>query len=42
MTVSLAYNGEGLVQCGKEKAIQMLLDAGFKRVEGDIMNYYCV
>jgi len=27
---------------GKEKAIQMLLDAGFKRVEGDIMNYYYV
>jgi hypothetical protein len=46
MTVSLAQNGEGLgTMWGKEKAIQMLLDAGFtnvqvKNVEGDIINYY--
>jgi 2-polyprenyl-3-methyl-5-hydroxy-6-metoxy-1,4-benzoquinol methylase len=48
MTVSLAYNGEALgTMWGKEKAVQMLLDAGFanvevKRVEGDIMNYYYI
>ena len=48
MTVSLAYNGEGLgTMWGKEKAIQMLLDSGFtsvevKKVEGDIMNYYYI
>jgi hypothetical protein len=48
MTVSLAYNGEGLgTMWGKEKAIQMLLDTGFtnvelKRVQGDIMNYYYI
>jgi 2-polyprenyl-3-methyl-5-hydroxy-6-metoxy-1,4-benzoquinol methylase len=48
MTVSLAYNGEGLgTMWGKEKAVQMLLDSGFtnvqvKRVEGDIMNYYYI
>ena len=48
MTVSLAYNGEGLgTMWGKEKAVQMLLDAGFtsvevKKVEGDIMNYYYI
>jgi len=48
MTVSLAYNGEGLgTMWGKEKAVQMLLDSGFagvelKKVEGDIMNYYYI
>lgn len=46
MTVSLAYNGEGLgTMWGKEKAIEMLHEAGFtdvevKNVEGDILNYY--
>ena len=48
MTVSLAYNGEGLgTMWGKEKAVQMLLASGFasvevKKVEADIMNYYYI
>lgn len=46
MSVSLAYNGEGLgTMWGKEMAIKKLIDAGFKDVEvktvqGDIINYY--
>ena len=49
MTVSLAYNGEGLgTVWGSQKAEQMLKEAGFsekiqvKQVPGDIMNYYYV
>jgi len=46
MSVSLAYNGEGLgTMWGKEMAVKKLIDAGFKDVEvknvqGDIINYY--
>jgi 2-polyprenyl-3-methyl-5-hydroxy-6-metoxy-1,4-benzoquinol methylase len=46
MSVSLAYNGEGLgTMWGKEMAMKKLTEAGFKRikvkeVEGDIINYY--
>ena len=47
MSVSLAYNGEGLEYiCGvKELAVKKLTEAGFKdikvkNVEGDIINYY--
>jgi 2-polyprenyl-3-methyl-5-hydroxy-6-metoxy-1,4-benzoquinol methylase len=46
MSVSLAYNGEGLgTMWGKETAIKKLTEAGFKgikvmEVEGDIINYY--
>jgi 2-polyprenyl-3-methyl-5-hydroxy-6-metoxy-1,4-benzoquinol methylase len=46
MSVSLAYNGEGLgTMWGKEMAIKKLTEAGFKgikgkEVEGDIINYY--
>jgi 2-polyprenyl-3-methyl-5-hydroxy-6-metoxy-1,4-benzoquinol methylase len=49
MTVSLAYNGEGLgTVWGKQKAEQKLREAGFshpievKQVEGDILNYYYI
>lgn len=49
MTVSLAYNGEGLgTVWGKQKAEQMLKESGFteaiqiKEVPGDIFNYYYV
>jgi ubiquinone/menaquinone biosynthesis C-methylase UbiE len=49
MTVSLAYNGEGLgAVWGRQKAQQMLKEAGFsekievKQVPGDIMNYYYI
>jgi 2-polyprenyl-3-methyl-5-hydroxy-6-metoxy-1,4-benzoquinol methylase len=49
MTVSLAYNGEGLgAVWGRQKAEQMLKAAGFsdkieiKQVPGDIMNYYYI
>ena len=49
MTVSLAYNGEGLgTFWGKQKAEQMLKESGFteaiqvKEVPGDIFNYYFV
>jgi 2-polyprenyl-3-methyl-5-hydroxy-6-metoxy-1,4-benzoquinol methylase len=49
MTVSLAYNGEGLgTVWGKQKAEQKLRDAGFsgpievKQIEGDILNYYYI
>jgi 2-polyprenyl-3-methyl-5-hydroxy-6-metoxy-1,4-benzoquinol methylase len=46
MSVSLAYNGEGLgTMWGKELAVKKLNEAGFKdikvkNVEGDIINYY--
>ena len=48
MTVSLAYGGEGLgTMWGKERALEMLADAGFTATEvhqlpHDIMNYYYV
>lgn len=48
MSVSLAYNGEGLgTMWGKEMAIKKLTKAGFKdievkTVEGDIINYYYI
>lgn len=48
MSVSLAYNGEGLgTMWGKEMAIKKLTESGFKdievkNVEGDIMNYYYI
>jgi len=49
MTVSLAYNGEGLgAVWGKQKAEQKLKEAGFshpievKHIEGDILNYYYI
>jgi 2-polyprenyl-3-methyl-5-hydroxy-6-metoxy-1,4-benzoquinol methylase len=49
MTVSLAYNGEGLgTVWGKQKAEQKLREAGFshpievKQIEGDILNYYYI
>jgi 2-polyprenyl-3-methyl-5-hydroxy-6-metoxy-1,4-benzoquinol methylase len=48
MTVSLAYGGEGLgAMWGKEKALQMLAEAGFAQVEvkqlaHDIQNYYYI
>ena len=48
MTVSLAQGGAGLGTCwGKEKAIEMLHDAGFNKVDveqlaHDIQNYYYI
>lgn len=48
MTVSLAQNGEGLgTMWGKEKALEMLAEAGFTQVEvhqlpHDFQNYYYV
>jgi 2-polyprenyl-3-methyl-5-hydroxy-6-metoxy-1,4-benzoquinol methylase len=49
MTVSLAYNGEGLgTVWGKQKAEQKLGEAGFshpievKQIEGDVLNYYYI
>lgn len=49
MTVSLAYNGEGLgTVWGRQKAEEMLKEAGFsekievKEVSGDIFNYYYI
>jgi 2-polyprenyl-3-methyl-5-hydroxy-6-metoxy-1,4-benzoquinol methylase len=48
MTVSLAYGGDGLgTMWGKEKALEMLGQAGFTRSEvhqlpHDIMDYYYV
>lgn len=49
MTVSLAYDGEGLgTVWGRQKAEQMLKEAGFspdiqvKEIPGDIMNYYYI
>jgi 2-polyprenyl-3-methyl-5-hydroxy-6-metoxy-1,4-benzoquinol methylase len=48
MTVSLAQDGEGLgTMWGKEKALDMLAEAGFNQVEvhqldHDFMNYYFV
>jgi len=48
MTVSLAYGGDGLgTVWGRKKAMEMLAQAGFgrveiKSVEGDILNYYYV
>lgn len=49
MTVSLAYNGEGLgTVWGKQKAEEKLREAGFsypievKQIEGDILNYYYI
>ena len=49
MTVSLAYNGEGLgTVWGKQKAEHKLREAGFshpievKQIEGDILNYYYI
>ena len=48
MTVSLAYEGEGLgAMWGEEKAVEMLNEAGFKnvtkhRLEHDFMNTYYV
>jgi 2-polyprenyl-3-methyl-5-hydroxy-6-metoxy-1,4-benzoquinol methylase len=48
MTVSLAYDGEGLgAMWGEEKAVEMLNEAGFKnvtkhRLEHDFMNTYYV
>ncbi len=48
MSVSLAYNGEGLgTMWGKEKAMTKLSESGFKDIEvknvmGDIMNYYYI
>jgi SAM-dependent methyltransferase len=48
MTVSLALGGEGLgTVWGKQKALQMLSDAGFRevrveQVEGDVLNNYYI
>jgi hypothetical protein len=49
MTVSLAYNGEGLgTVWGRQKAEEMLKEAGFSgkievtEVPGDIFNYYYI
>jgi hypothetical protein len=49
MTVSLAYNGDGLgTVWGRQKAEQMLEEAGFsekiqvREVLGDIFNYYYI
>jgi ubiquinone/menaquinone biosynthesis C-methylase UbiE len=48
MTVSLAYGGEGLgTMWGKEKALELLVQAGFSRTEvqqlpHDIFNYYYI
>src|SRR5215207_5029383 len=49
MTVSLAYNGEGLgTVWGKQKAEEKLREAGFsgpievRQIEGDILNYYYI
>lgn len=48
MTVSLAYNGEGLgTVWGRQRAEQMLVEAGFsdiqvKEIPGDILNYYYI
>lgn len=49
MTVSLAYNGEGLgTVWGRQKAEEMLKEAGFsekievREVPGDIFNYYYI
>jgi ubiquinone/menaquinone biosynthesis C-methylase UbiE len=48
MTVSLAYEGEGLgAMWGREKALQMLAEVGFTRVEvkelaHDIQNHYYI
>jgi 2-polyprenyl-3-methyl-5-hydroxy-6-metoxy-1,4-benzoquinol methylase len=48
MTVSLAYNGEGLgTVWGRQKAEQMLAEAGFSDIQvseipGDILNYYYI
>ena len=49
MTVSLAYNGEGLgTVWGRQKAEEMLKEAGFserievKEVPGDMFNYYYI
>lgn len=48
MPVSLAYGGDGLgTMWGKQKAFEMLAQAGFgkvdiKEVDGDIVNYYYV
>ena len=49
MTVSLAYNGEGLgTVWGRQKAEEMLREAGFsekievREVPGDIFNYYYI
>jgi cyclopropane fatty-acyl-phospholipid synthase-like methyltransferase len=49
MTVSLAYNGEGLgTAWGRQKAEQKLKESGFseridiKEVAGDILNYYYI
>jgi SAM-dependent methyltransferase len=49
MTVSLAYDGEGLgTVWGKQKAEQKLREAGFsghidiRQIEGDILNYYYI
>lgn len=49
MTVSLAYNGEGLgTVWGRQKAEEMLKEAGFsdkigvKEVPGDLFNYYYI
>lgn len=48
MTVSLAYNGEGLgTVWGRQKAEQKLAESGFanvqiKQVAGDILNYYYI
>jgi ubiquinone/menaquinone biosynthesis C-methylase UbiE len=48
MTVSLAYDGEGLgAVWGEQKALEMMRAAGFtdtkvKRVEGDVLNNYYV
>jgi hypothetical protein len=48
MTVSLAYNGEGLgAMWGREKALEMLAEAGFTQVEvkelaHDIQNHYYI
>ncbi len=48
MTVSLAYDGDGLgTMWGKEKALSMLANAGFRHTEvhqlpHDLMNYYYI
>ncbi len=48
MAVSLAYSGQGLgTMWGKEKALEMLAEAGFSHTEvhqlpHDIINYYYV
>ena len=48
MTVSLAYNGEGLgAMWGQEKALEMLAEAGFTNVEvkslpHDLQNDYYI